>query len=92
MKKGGNTQARMVAGLYRSIIDSGESGRLALLEMVDDNDLVVAGMAAVYSIRYDGKRCLAALARVALVPGLLGSRAKMTIERWESGEWLGPEE
>jgi len=87
-----NTQARMVAGLYRSIIDSGESGRLALLEMVDDNDPVVAGMAAVYSIRYDSKRCLAALARVALVPGLLGFRAKMAIERWESGEWLGPEE
>jgi hypothetical protein len=87
-----NTHARMIALLYRSIIGSGENGRLALLELVDDNDPVVAGMAAVYSIRYDSKRCLAVLARVALQPGLLGFRATMAIERWESGEWRGPEE
>jgi hypothetical protein len=87
-----NTFAQMIAGLYRSIIGSGENGRQALLELVDHNDPVVAGMAAVYSIRYDSKRCLSALKRVALVPGMLGLRAQMAIERWESGEWLGPEE
>jgi hypothetical protein len=87
-----NTHAQMIAGLYRSIVSSGESGRQALLELVDDSDPVVAGMAAVYSIRYDSKRCLLTLARVALVPGMLGFRARMAIERWESGEWLGPEE
>jgi hypothetical protein len=87
-----NTHAQMIAGLYRSIIGSGENGRAALLELVDDKDPAVAGMAAVYSIRFDSKRCLAALARVALVPGLLGFRAKMAIERWENGEWPGLEE
>jgi len=87
-----NTCARMIAGLHRSIIDTGENGRQALLEMVDDNDPVVAGMAAVYSIRYDSKRSLSTLRRVALVPGLLGFRAQIAIERWESGEWRGPEE
>lgn len=64
------TCARMIAGLHRSIIDNGESGRQALLELVDDNDPVVAGMAAVFSIRYDSERCLSTLRRVALVPGL----------------------
>jgi hypothetical protein len=82
----------MIAGLYRSIICTGESGRQALLELVDDNDPVVAGMAAVYSIRYDSIRCLSTLERVAREPGLLGFRAQVAIERWESGEWLGPEE
>jgi len=88
----GNTCAQMLAGLHRSIIGTGESGKQALLELVGDIDPVVAGMAAVYSIRYDSKRCLATLNRVALEPGLLGFRAQMAIERWESGEWLGPEE
>jgi hypothetical protein len=87
-----NAHARMIAGLYRSINATGESGRQALLALVDDNDPVVAGMAAVYSIRYDSRRCLSALARVAQEPGLLGFRARMAIERWESGEWPGPEE
>jgi len=87
-----NTYAQMINGLYRSIIGTGESGRAALLELVGDNNPVVAGMSAVYSIRYDSERCLSTLERVALEPGLLGFRARMAIERWESGEWLGPEE
>jgi len=87
-----NTYAKMIAGLYRSIVEYGESGRQALLELVDDNDPIVAGMAAVYSIRYDSTRCLSALERVALEPGLLGFRAQVAIERWMSGEWQGPEE
>jgi hypothetical protein len=87
-----NTHARMIAGLYRSIIATGESGRQALLELTDDSDPVVAGMAAVYSIGYDSKRCLAVLKRVAREPGMLGFRASVAIERWESGEWRGPEE
>jgi len=87
-----NTCAKMIAGLYRSIIGTGESGRQALLELVGDDNPVVAGMAAVYSIRYDSKRCLSTLERVALEPGLLGFRAQMAIERWQSGEWPEPEE
>jgi hypothetical protein len=87
-----NTSAQTIAGLYRSIIGTGESGSKALLELVDDSDPVVAGMAAIYSIRNDTRRCLTALARVAQMPGLQGFRAKMAIERWESGEWQGPEE
>lgn len=87
-----DAQARMIAGLYRSIVGNGEPGRRALLEMIDHTDPVVAGMAAVYSIRYDSSRCLATLGRVALEPGLLGFRARMAIERWENGEWPGPDE
>lgn len=87
-----NTHAQMIAKLYQSIIGSEENSRQALLELVNDKDPVVSGMAAVYSIRLDSKPCLAALGRVGLEPGLLGFRARVAIERWESGEWLGPEE
>lgn len=91
-EEGANAHARVISGLYRSIIGAGESGREGLLAMVDDPNPVVAGMAAVYSIRYDSDRCLAVLARLALEPGLLGFRAGVAVELWESGEWEGPEE
>ncbi len=87
-----NNHAQIIAGLYRSIIGEGEAGREALLAMVDDHNPVVAGMAAVYSIRYNSGRCLAALGRIAQEPGLLGFRAGAAVERWQSGEWQGPEE
>jgi len=87
-----NAHARVISGLYLSIVGEGEAGREALLAMVDDPNPVVAGMAAVYSIRYNSGRSLAVLLRVAQEPGLLGFRAGVAVERWESGEWKGPEE
>lgn len=78
-------QARMIAGLHEALVREG--GEELLMNLVDSPDPVVAGMAAVYSIGLDTGRCLAALRRVAKEPGLLGFRAEMAIQRWESGEW-----
>src|SRR6266568_2826799 len=72
-------QARMIAGLHGALVREGNQG--------DSPDPIVAGMAAVYSIRLDTGRCLAALRRIAKEPGLLGFRAEVAIQRWESGEW-----
>ncbi len=80
-------QARMVAGLHEALVREGNRGEELLLELTDSPDPVVAGMAAVYSIRLDTERCLATLRRVAKEPGLLGFRARVAVERWESGEW-----
>jgi hypothetical protein len=80
-------QARMIAGLHGALVREGKQGEELLLNLVDSPDPVVAGMAAVYSIRLNTGRCLAALRRVAKEPGLLGFRAEMAIQRWESGEW-----
>jgi len=91
-QEGVNTHAGMISGLHRSILGEGENGREALLSLIDDSNPVVAGMAAVYSIRYNSGRCLAVLKRVALEPGLLGFRAGVAVERWESGEWQGPDD
>lgn len=80
-------QGKMLSGLYTSIISSGLCGKEKLLELTDSDDPVVAGMAAVYSIRHDSSRSLATLRRIANEPGLLGYRASMAVERWESGGW-----
>ena len=87
--EGAEAHARMLAGLHEALAGIGEHGLEKLLELVDSSDPVVAGMAAVYSIQRDSGRCLATLRRVATEPGLLGFRAAVAIERWESGEWEG---
>lgn len=83
----GNTHARMIAALHEALLREGQPGVAGLLALVDSDDMVIAGMAAVYTIHLDPERCLATLRRVAAEPGLLGFRASVAIERWETGEW-----
>jgi hypothetical protein len=80
-------QARMLSGLHAALLAEGTSGAQKLLELIDSSDPVLAGMAAVHLIHKESGRCLAALRRVAAEPGLLGFRAEMAIQRWESGDW-----
>jgi len=82
-----DAQVRILAGLHESLVNSGEPGLRKLRELVDSCNPVIAGMAAVYTIRLDSEHCLATLCRVAKEPGLLGFRAGIAIERWNSGEW-----
>jgi len=83
------TQSRMLAGLHEALVNSGEQGLEKLLELAENSDPVIAGMAAVFSLRRDSSRCLATLRLVAKEPGLLGFRAGVAIERWETGQWEG---
>ncbi|BCS56028.1 hypothetical protein GSbR_13910 [Geobacter sp. SVR] len=85
-----NAHARVIAGLHAALLREGQAGRDGLLALTDADSPAVAGMAAVYAIRLDPPRCLAALHRVAAEPGLLGFRASVAIQRWETGEWEDP--
>ena len=85
-----NAHARVISGLYAAIIREGDTGREALLVLLEHESQVVAGMAAVFSLSYNPSRSLAVLRRLAGQGGLLGFRASVAIERWESGEWDEP--
>jgi hypothetical protein len=85
-----NAHARIIGGLYAAIIREGDIGREALLALLVSDNQVVAGMAAVYSLRYNPSRSLEVLRRLADRGGLLGFRASVAIERWENGEWDEP--
>jgi hypothetical protein len=85
-----NTHARLIARLYESIWSEGLAGIAALLDLVECDTPVVAGMAAVYSMDFNPEKCLATLRRLAAEPGLLGFRASVAVERWEAGEWIQP--
>ena len=85
-----NAHARVISGLFAAIIREGDTGREALLTLLASGSKVVAGMAAVYSLRYRPFRSIAVLRLLAEEGGLLGFRAGVAVERWENGEWDGP--
>lgn len=80
-------QAFVIAGLFAAIVREGKAGREGLLALTGSEEKEVAGMAAVYSMRYDPARCTALLRRLSREPGLMGFRAGVALERWEAGEW-----
>ena len=85
-----NAQARMIAGLHKALLHEGPAGREGLLALAESAAPEVAGMAAVHLLHLHPVRCLAVLRRIATEPGLLGFRASVAVERWETGEWQPP--
>lgn len=85
-----NAHARVISGLYAAISREGDAGREALLLLLDHENQVVAGMAAVFSLSYNPPRALAVLRLLAGKGGLLGFRASVALERWEKGDWDEP--
>lgn len=73
---------RFFAALHRE-----EGGMLQFFTLLDHEEPAIAGMAAVYALREAPERCRAALARVAQTHGLIGFRAQIALERWDSGDW-----
>jgi hypothetical protein len=73
---------RFFAALHR------EEAMLNFFTLLDHENPAVAGMAAVYGLREAPERCRAVLARLAQgEPGLIGFRAQIALERWDSGDW-----
>jgi hypothetical protein len=85
-----NAHARVVSGLHAAIIREGDAGREGLLALLDSESQVVAGMAAVFSLQYNPSRSIGVLRKLSDRGGLLGFRASVALERWESGEWDEP--
>lgn len=73
---------RFFAALQRE-----EGGTDGFYTLFDHENPVVSGMAAVYALREAPERSRAVLVRVAKEPGLIGFRAQLALERWDSGDW-----
>jgi hypothetical protein len=57
------------------------------LILIEHENPLVAGMAAVYAMREEPQRCSQTLKRLAKLPGMIGFRSQAALERWESGDW-----
>ena len=64
-----------------------EGGMEPFLALLDDQEPAISGMAAVYAMREAPHRCTAVLVALAKRPGLMGFRAQVALELWESGQW-----
>ena len=82
-----NKQAKRIHKIFLEIIDSGTSAREALLQLTNHDNLAVASMAAVYSLKYNPEKSLAVLKQIAQTPGVIGFEARHAIQRWEEGVW-----
>jgi hypothetical protein len=64
-----------------------EDGVEMFLTLLDHENPYVSGMAAVHAMREAPERCSALLVKLSGLPGLIGFRAQVALERWKSGEW-----
>ncbi|GFO62042.1 hypothetical protein GMST_43670 [Geomonas silvestris] len=66
----------------------GEAGWLPRFsELLQHENPVIAGMCAVYALPLDPERCRPVLVRLAQMPGLIGFRSQVALQRWDAGEW-----
>ena len=72
---------RFFAAIHR------EQGMPQFFNLLEYENPAVAGMAAVYALREAPERCRPVLERLAQQPGIIGFRAQIALDRWDSGEW-----
>jgi hypothetical protein len=68
----------------------GDTGKAALLELVEDADEAVVCWSATHALAFDEARALAALEPLAKKQGPMGFNAKMVIRQWKKGELVLP--
>jgi len=89
-----NRAVDQITKIFAQIRRQGVEARQALLEVAVGGDLLEAGLAATYSMKFDPERSLAVLKRLSKDKSILGLTASYAVKRWESGEWgdgLDPE-
>lgn len=82
-----NKHAKRIATAFRSITETGEEARNALLQLAQSDDDVVASMAAAFSLKYATEEAKLTLRRIAKRNDLLGFEAEQALQRWEEGTW-----
>jgi carbamate kinase len=82
-----NAQAKSLQRAFQEIVALGDVGRDALLVKAENEEVAVAAMAAVYSLRHNTAKAIEILRHIAMQPGLIGFEAQQALQRWEEGSW-----
>jgi len=82
-----NKEAATIRSIVKKLGSLGENAREALLAQTDSQDLSVASMAALYSLKYATEKSVSVLTRIAKDPSLVGFEAVQALHRWNEGEW-----
>ncbi|GFO70579.1 hypothetical protein GMLC_41580 [Geomonas limicola] len=81
--------ALQVASLtkYFKALKAEEGAMPRFLLLLEEGNPVIAGMAAVYGLAQAPERCRPVLVKLTEMPGLIGFRAQVALQRWDAGEW-----
>jgi hypothetical protein len=90
--KKANRNYDIVANIRRELMERGEEGRMALLELLNHPDPHVRTSAAAYALQFAPERAEAVLVEVGQSDvGIVSFTAEMTLEQWRKGELKFPE-
>ena len=86
--KKGNAQIKRMNTAFKNLKEVGDEGREALLNLINDDEVCVSKLTAVYSMRYNPDKCLTVLKKLAKqdIPHI-SFEAKQSIQSWDNGEW-----
>jgi hypothetical protein len=82
-----NRWVKKQVAAFKRITELGIPARDALLELLDDENLVIAKSAAVFSLEFAPERSILVLERISREPGFLGFEARQALARWQEGSW-----
>ncbi len=85
--KTANKEISKLRHVFKEICKINEPARKKLLVLTENDDLAIASMAALYSLKYDPEKCISILKKIANEPGILGFQAIHAIQRWNEGKW-----
>jgi hypothetical protein len=85
---GANRHALLLLRLQESILEE-PAGAEALMALLAHESCDVRGMAALHLLPLHPEPALQVLRQMALMPGLMGFRASVALERWQKGELGG---
>jgi aspartate carbamoyltransferase catalytic subunit len=85
---GAQRRVAMLLRLQQSIMST-PGGRAEMLALLQDHRPEVRGVAALNLLSLHPGPALEVLRQLALLPGLMGFRASVALERWEKGELGG---
>lgn len=84
-QQGAERHAAMMLRLLEAVM-AREEGVRSLRSLMEHAAPEVRGVAALHLLPHDSAAALEVLRQLALLPGLMGFRASVALERWERGE------
>jgi len=82
-----NSHFRKMHKAFLEILESGQEGQDALLQLIYSAEDAIALEASGYSLEYDPEESLKVLKRLSGLPGYIGLCASQALKHWKAGTW-----
>jgi hypothetical protein len=84
----GNIAAKKYVVAFKKLVNEyGDKGRESLLQLINDDDIGVREMAAVFLLKYRTTEAVKVLEKIAKGNDIIAMGAKQALENWRDGAW-----